>query len=50
MVERPRQLAPAIDVARRVFAHLDQGNAPDWIETALADAVPGVATHFIVWQ
>ena len=30
-----------------------QGKAPDWIETALADGVPGVATvvnHSIVWQ
>ena len=37
----------------RVSAHLDQGNAPDWIETALADGVPGVArvvNHSIVWQ
>jgi hypothetical protein len=51
MVERPRQLAAAIDVARRVS--VDRGNAPDWIETALADGVPGVATvvnHSIVWQ
>jgi hypothetical protein len=53
MVERPRQPAAAIDVARRVSAHLGQGNAPDWIETALADGVPGLATvvnHSIVWQ
>ena len=42
MVQRPRQLAVAIDVARRVSG--DQGNAPDWIETALADGVLGVAT------
>jgi len=52
-VERFRQLAAAIDVARRVSAHVDQGNAPDWVETALADGVPGVATvvyHSIVWQ
>jgi hypothetical protein len=52
-VERFRQLAAAIDVARRVPAHLDQGNAPDWVETVLADVVPGVATvvyHSIVWQ
>ena len=51
MVERPRQLAAAIDVAGRVS--VDQGNAPDWIETALADGVPGVATevnHSLVWQ
>lgn len=51
MVERPRPLAAAIDVAHRVS--VDQGNAPDWIETALADGVPGVATvvnHSIVWQ
>jgi hypothetical protein len=37
----------------RVSAHLDQGNAPDWIETALADGVPGVArvvNHSIVSQ
>lgn len=51
MVERPRPLAAAIDVAHRVS--VDQGNAPDWIETALADGAPGVATvvnHSIVWQ
>jgi hypothetical protein len=32
---------------------VDQGNAPDWVETALADGVPGVATvvyHSILWQ
>ncbi|HVH85312.1 MAG TPA: DUF2332 domain-containing protein [Terriglobales bacterium] len=52
-VERFRQLAAAIDVARHVPASVDQGNAPDWIETALGDGVPGVATvvyHSIVWQ
>ena len=52
-VERFRQLAAAIDVARRVSARVDQGNAPDWVESALADSVPGVATvvyHSIVWQ
>ena len=52
-LERFRQLAAAIDVARRVPARVDQGNAPDWIETALAESVPGVATvvyHSIVWQ
>jgi hypothetical protein len=52
-VERFRQLAAAIDVARRVPAHVEQGNAPDWVETALADGVSGVATvvyHSIVWQ
>ena len=30
-----------------------KANAPDWVETALADGVPGVATviyHSIVWQ
>jgi hypothetical protein len=52
-VERFRQLAAAIHVARRVSAHVDQGNAPDWVESALDDGVPGVATvvyHSIVWQ
>jgi hypothetical protein len=52
-VERFRQLAAAIDVARRVPAHVEQANAPDWVETALTDGVPGVATvvyHSIVWQ
>ena len=52
-VERFRQLAAAIEVARRVPAHVDQGTAPDWVETALAGRVPGVATvvyHSIVWQ
>lgn len=47
-VERFRQLAAAIDVARRVPAHVDQGNAPDWVEIALADDTPGVAT--VVYQ
>jgi hypothetical protein len=52
-VDRFRQLAAAIDVARRVSAHVDQGNAPDWVESALAHGVPGVATvvyHSIAWQ
>lgn len=52
-VERFRQLAAAIDVARCVPAHIDQGNAPDWVEAAMADCVPGVVTvvyHSIVWQ
>lgn len=52
-VERFRQLAAAIDVARRVSAQVDQGNAPDWVETALAEGVAGVATvvyHSIMWQ
>jgi hypothetical protein len=52
-MERFRQLAAAIDVAGRVSAQVDQGNAADWIEAALADRVPGVATvvyHSIVWQ
>lgn len=52
-VERFRLLAAAIDVARRVPAHVDQGNAPDWVEAALTRGVPGVATvvyHSIVWQ
>ena len=52
-VERFRQLAAAIDVARRVPAQVDQGNAADWVETALADSVPGAATvvyHSIVWS
>jgi hypothetical protein len=52
-VERFRQLAAAMDVARRVPAHVDQGNGPDWLESALADGIPGVATvvyHSIVWQ
>ena len=52
-VERFRQLAAAINVAHRVSARVDQGQAPDWIETALADTIPGVATvvyHSIVWQ
>jgi hypothetical protein len=48
MVERPRQLPAAIDVTRRVSAHLDQGNAPDWIETALTDGVPGVQRWSII--
>jgi hypothetical protein len=50
--ERFRQLAAAIDVARRVPAHVEQANAPDWVEAALSDGVPGVATvvyHSIVW-
>jgi hypothetical protein len=52
-VERFRQLAAAIDVARRVPAQVDQANATGWVETALADGVLGVATvvyHSIVWQ
>jgi len=52
-VERFRQLAAAIDLARRTPATVDQGNAPDWVEAALAHGVPGMATvvyHSIVWQ
>jgi hypothetical protein len=52
-VERFRQLAAAIDVARRTPATVDQGNAPDWVEAALALGELGVATvvyHSIVWQ
>ena len=52
-VERFRQLAAAIDVAHRVPATVDQGNAPNWVEVALAEGVPGVATvvyHSILWQ
>jgi hypothetical protein len=47
-VERFRQLVAAIDVARRVSAHVEQGNAPDWVETALAPlAKAGVPTQMI---
>jgi len=52
-VERFRRLAAAIDVARRVPAQIDKANAADWVETALATRVHGVATvvyHSIVWQ
>jgi hypothetical protein len=52
-VARFRQLAAAIDVARRIPAQIDRANAPDWIETALRDRIPAVATvvyHSIVWQ
>lgn len=52
-VERMRLLSAAIDVARRVPAHVDQANAADWIKATLADGVSGVATmvyHSIVWQ
>src|SRR5215467_1638973 len=51
-VERFRQLAAAIEVARRVPAKVDQANASDWVERALANCVSGVATvvyHSIVW-
>jgi hypothetical protein len=52
-VERFRQLAAAIEVARRVPVQVDQANAADWIEAVLAGSVSGVATvvfHSIVWQ
>ena len=52
-VERFRRLTAAIEVARRVPAAVDQANAVDWIEAALADGASGVATvvyHSIVWQ
>lgn len=51
-VERFRQLTAAIEVARQVPVQVDQANAANWIETALAGNVPGVATvvyHSIVW-
>jgi len=50
---RFRQLAAAIEVARRVPAEVDQANAVDWAEASLANGVSGVATvvyHSIVWQ
>ena len=52
-LERLRQLSAAIDIARRVPAHVDEANAADWIEATLADGVSGIATvvyHSIVWQ
>jgi hypothetical protein len=52
-VERFRQLAAAIEVARRVPAQVEQANAADWVEAVLAGGVSGVATivyHSIVWQ
>lgn len=52
-VQRFRQLAAAIDVARRVPAQVEQANAPDWLADALAAGVPGLATvvyHSILWQ
>jgi hypothetical protein len=52
-VERLRHLAAAIEVAGRVPARVEQANAADWVEAALADSVSGVATvvyHSIVWQ
>src|SRR5215472_5895437 len=51
-VERFRQLAKAIEVAGRVPAKVEQANAADWVEAALAGGVSGVATvvyHSIVW-
>jgi hypothetical protein len=52
-VERFRQLAAAIDIARRVPARVEKANAADWIEAAVAVRVAGAATvvyHSIVWQ
>ncbi len=52
-VERFHQLAAAIEVARLVPAQVDQANAADWVEAALAEGVSRVATvvyHSIVWQ
>jgi hypothetical protein len=52
-VERFRQLAAAIELARRVPAQVDQANAADWVETVLAEGISGKATvayHSIVWQ
>jgi hypothetical protein len=52
-VDRLRQLAAAIAVARRVPARVDQANAADWIEATLADRRDRVATvvyHSIMWQ
>ena len=42
-------------VLRELLAscQVDQGNAPDWVEAALADGVPSAATmvyHSVVWQ
>ncbi|HKF22415.1 MAG TPA: DUF2332 domain-containing protein [Candidatus Angelobacter sp.] len=52
-VERFRQLAAAIELARRVPAQVEQANAADWVESAVAHGISGVATvvyHSIVWQ
>src|SRR5262249_25421246 len=52
-VERFHQLAAAIEVAGRVPAKVEQANAAEWVEGALAGGVSGVATvvyHSIVWQ
>jgi hypothetical protein len=52
-VERFRQLAAAIELARRVPAQVDQANAATWVETVLAEGISGRATvvyHSIVWQ
>ncbi len=52
-VERRRRLDAAIEIARRVPATVDRADAGEWVETQLAEPVPGVATvihHSIVLQ
>ena len=52
-VERFSRLEAAIEVARRVPAHVDRADADTWIADRLTLALPGVATvvvHSIVLQ
>jgi hypothetical protein len=52
-VGRFRRLASAIEIARRVPAHVEKANAADWLEARLARSAQGAATvvyHSIVWQ
>jgi hypothetical protein len=50
---RLARLEAAIEVARRVPATVEQGDAPDWVDARLAEPAPGLATvvvHSIVLQ
>ncbi|HKW75278.1 MAG TPA: DUF2332 domain-containing protein [Terriglobales bacterium] len=52
-VERFRRLSAAIEIATCVPARLEEANAAEWIEAALAQPAHGTATvvyHSIVWQ
>jgi hypothetical protein len=52
-VHRRERLDAAIEVARAFPAQVDVADAGDWVESRLADPVPGVATvvyHSIVLQ
>jgi hypothetical protein len=51
--ERFARLAAALEIARDLPVAIDRAEIPEWIDAAVADPAPGVATvvfHSVVWQ